>query len=170
MLPKSYLIFKWTVYALATLLLFGLQSLVLNHIHIFGLVPFLYPMLPAVAAMYEGSHRGPVFALALGVVCDLLLPAPFEGFFTVIFTISAILSAVVAEKLISPGFLCALTVSGGSLLLTSGARILIRSLTGGGYLALMARIAVGEALITLPAVLAVWPVYRFIHDHCASDY
>lgn len=170
MLPKSYLIFKWTVYALATLLLFALQSLVLNHLRILGLVPFLYPMLPAVVSMYEGSRRGPVFALFLGLICDLLLSGPFEGFFALTFTLAAILSAAVAENLIRPGFLCALVVSAGSLLLTGGARVLVALLTGGSYPALMARIALLEALITLPAVLAVWPLYRLIHDRCAADY
>ena len=36
MLPKSYLVFKWLVYASATLLFFALQSLVLNHIRVLG--------------------------------------------------------------------------------------------------------------------------------------
>ena len=64
MLPKSYTVFKWLVYALATLLLFSLQSLLLNHIRVLNLLPFLYPVLPAVAAMYEGPRRGPVFGLS----------------------------------------------------------------------------------------------------------
>ena len=82
MQPKSYTVFKWAVYALATLLFFALQGLVLDHVRVWGLTPFLYPILPAVEAMYEGPRRGPVFGLCLGVVCDLLLPAPFSGFFT----------------------------------------------------------------------------------------
>ena len=57
MLPKSYVVFKWTVYALASLLLFALQSLLLSHIRVMGVTPFLYPILPAAAAMYEGSRR-----------------------------------------------------------------------------------------------------------------
>ena len=71
MMPKSYLVFKWTVYSLATLGLFALQYLVLSHIQVLGLSPFLYPILPAVAASYEGLRRGSVFALVVGVVCDL---------------------------------------------------------------------------------------------------
>ena len=51
MLPKSYVVFKWTVYALASLLLFALQSLLLSHIRVMGVTPFLYPILPAVEAM-----------------------------------------------------------------------------------------------------------------------
>ena len=50
MLPKSYIVFKWTVYGLATIALFAFQYLVLDQITVWGLTPFLYPMLPAVAA------------------------------------------------------------------------------------------------------------------------
>lgn len=170
MLPKSYLVFKWTVYGLATLLLFGFQSLVLDRVRVLGLTPFLYPMLAAVVSMYEGPRRGPVFALILGVVCDLLLPGPFDGFFTLVFLIAAILSAAVAGNLLEPGFFCGLVVSAEALLLTGAARILVRSLTGGGHLDLMVRIVLIETAITLPALVVVCPVYRLIHRRCASDY
>lgn len=170
MLPKSYIVFKWAVYSLATLLLFALQSLVLNHIRVLGLTPFLYPMLPAVAAMYEGPRRGPVFALAVGLVCDLMLPGPFEGFFSIAFTITALLAATVAERLLTPGIFCGILVSAGGLLITGGLRVVVQVLSGGGYLELMAHIAVGEALVTLPALAVVLPLYRTIHRRCAVDY
>ena len=104
MLPKSYLVFKWLVYASATLLFFALQSLVLNHIRVLGLTPFLYPLLPAIVAMYEGRRRGPVFALALGVVCDAMLHGPLQGFFTILFPAVALFAAVMGENFLSPGF------------------------------------------------------------------
>ena len=170
MLPKSYVVFKWTVYALASLLLFALQSLLLSHIRVMGVTPFLYPILPAAAAMYEGSRRGPLFALALGVVCDLLLPGPFQGFFAISFTLVALFSAMMAENFIEPGFLCALIVSAGGLLLTGGLRMLVQILTGGEYLGLMGRIALQETLLTLPAAVVVFPLYRVIHRRCAVDY
>ena len=170
MQPKSYLIFKWIVYGLATFLMLALQSLVLSQIQIAGLTPFLYPVLPAVAAMYEGRRRGPIYALVVGVVCGLLLPEPFPGFFGVAFTLAAVLAARFAESLLAPGFLCGVLVSAMSLLITGAMRILVQILTGGGYLELMARIALGEALLTLPAVVVVLPLYRVIHRRCAVDY
>ena len=169
-MPKSYLVFKWTVYSLATLGLFALQYLVLGHIRVLGLTPFLYPVLPAVAASYEGLRRGSVFALAVGVVCDLLLPGPFEGFFTLAFTLAALMAALISENLLSPGFLCGLAVSALSLAVTGALRLAVQALSGGGYLGLMARMVLTEALITLPAVIVVVPVYRLIHERCASEY
>lgn len=170
MQPKNFLIFKWAIYTIATFFLCALQSLVLGNIRVMGLTPFLYPMLPAVTAMFEGPRQGGIFALALGLLCDLLLPAPFPGFFTIAFPIGAILSGAFAERLLSRGFACALVVSALGLLATCALRMLVQILLGGQYLGLMARISLGETLLTLPAVVVVLPVYRVIANRCASDY
>lgn len=170
MLPKSYLVFKWTIYSLATLLLFALQYLLLNHVHVFGITPFLYPMLPAVLSSYEGLRRGSVFSLALGLVCDLLLVGPFEGFYTISFVLVALIAALIAENLLSPGFLCGLAVSAMGLVLTGLLRIAVMLLSGGRYPALMLQILAGETLLSLPALVVILPLYRVIHRRCASDY
>lgn len=170
MLPKSYVVFKWFVYGLATFFLCAVHSLFFCHIRILGLFPFIYPMLPAVIAMYEGTPRGAVYALVFGVVCDLLLPTPFPGFYAIAFALTALLSASIGGNLLSPGPLCALVVSSLGLLLTGGLRILTCMLSGGGDLLLMGKIALGETLLTLPLLLLVVPVYRVVHRRCAADY
>ena len=170
MLPKSYVVFKWAVYAVATLLLCALQSMALNQIRALGLTPFLYPVLPAVVAMFEGPRQGAVFALALGVLCDLLVPAPFRGFFAILFPVIASLSGGIAGRLLSRGFLCALIVSSLGMLASGAFRMLVQILSGGQYLGLMARISLGETLLTLPALLLVLPLYRTIFRRCTADY
>ena len=162
MQPKSYRVFKWVIYALATLFLCGLQETFFCHIRVLGLTPFLYPVLPAVVAMFEGPRQGAVFALALGVLCDLLVPAPFRGFFAILFPVIASLSGGIAGRLLSRGFLCALIVSSLGML--------AQILSGGQYLGLMARISLGETLLTLPALLLVLPLYRTIFRRCTADY
>ena len=170
MLPKSYTVFKWAVYSMATLLLCAMQSMVLNHIRVLGLTPFLYPILPAVVAMFEGAQPGTVFALCFGLACDMLVPEPFPGFLAVIFPVTAVVSAWLAERLLSRGFLCALIVSSLGVLLTGGMRLFVQLLSGGRYMGLMARMVIGEGLLTLPALLVVLPVYRAIYRRCAADY
>jgi len=169
-LPKSYIVRKWAVFALGTLALFALQYLLLDRVALWGLRPFLYPMLPAVLSSYEGMRRGSVFSLALGVVCDLLLVGPFDGFFTLIFTVIGVGSGLIGEHLLPPGWLCGLSVSAMALLLTGLCRILVQLFRGGEHLLLMGRIAVVEALLSLPALLVVLPLYRLIHRRCAVDY
>lgn len=170
MLPKSYVTFKWIIYGLAALLLSMLQAAVLCHIRVLSVTPFIYPVLPAVAAMFEGRKPGALYALFLGVLCDLLLPAPFTGFFVLLFPMIALLSAAIAGNMLSPGFFCALLVSALGLLMTSGARVLFQILTGGGHIPQMAWVALMEALLTLPALVVVVPLFRGIHRRCAADY
>lgn len=169
-MPKTYVIWKWTVYALATLALFALQYLVLNQIRVWGLRPFLYPMLPAVVSSYEGLRRGSLFSLCLGAVCDILLPGPFEGFFVLTFTVIGLASGRIGESALPSGWLCGLLVSALALLLTGGGRILVQLLAGGGYPALMGKIALQETLITLPALVAVLPLYRHIFRKLPNEY
>ncbi len=162
MQPKSYRVFKWVVYALATMLLCALQAMFFSNIRILGLTPFLYPMLPAAVAMFEGTRRGAVFALIFGV--------PFRGFFAIIFPVIAALSGEIAGRLLSRGFLCALIVSSLGLLATGAFRMVVQILAGGRYLGLMAQITLGETLLTLPALLIVLPLYRTVFRRCAADY
>lgn len=169
-MPKSYIIWKWTVYSLATLALFALQYLVLNQIEVWGLRPFLYPMLPAVVSSFEGLRRGSTFSLCLGVVCDVLLVGPFEGFFTLTFAVIGLLSGLIGESALPSGWLCGLLVSAMSLLLTGGGRILVQFLSGGGYLALMGQITLQETLLTLPALIAVLPLYRHVFRKLPNEY
>ena len=170
MLPKSYIVTKWIIYSLGTLLLFALQHLLLNPIRLLGVTPFLYPILPALVASHEGLRSGSVFALSLGVVCDLLLTGPFNGFYTIMFTLIGILAAVIGENLISSGFLCSFAVSVVALLLTSLAQILLLLLSGQTDLLLMGRIALMECALTLPAILPAHFIYSKIHRRCAVDY
>lgn len=170
MQPRSYLIFKWIVYSLATFLLIALQNLILNQVRVEGLIPFLYPMLPALVAMYEGKRGGLVFALVFGTLCGLLLPAPFPGFFAILFPILALIAVWITKHILSPGFFCGLLVSALALILTGAFRVLVQVLSGGVYLELMVRIAAGEVLLTLPAFLAAFPVYRAVHRRCSAEY
>lgn len=170
MLPKNYLVFKWAVYAIAAFLLCALQSMVLGNIRVLGLTPFLYPMIPAAAAMFEGPKQGGIFALCFGFLCDLLLPAPFPGFFSISFALGAILAGAVAERVMSRGFGCALVTSALGLLSTCVMRLFVQILLGGQHLVLMARISLGETLLTLPAILVVLPIFRAIANRCVADY
>lgn len=171
MLPKSYLIAKWSVYTLATLFLAACQHLILNHISVLGVTAFLYPLLPALVSSYEGLERGSKFSLVAGVICDILFYAPFDGFYAITFTIIGIFSAQIGKNLLSPdGWLCGLTVSSLAMVLVNAFRLAIYFLSGKLEPILMGQIALVETVITLPVLLIALPLYRWIHRHCAADY
>lgn len=168
-MPKSYIIIKWIVYSLATLVLFALQHLILNNISVLGVTPFLYPMLPALVASYEGLQRGSVFSLVLGAVCDMLLAGPFEGFYAITFALIGIFAAQISEGL-SAGWLCGFLVTLMALGLNAAAQLGIFFLSGELRLFLMGRIALLEIALSLPAIFLALPLYRWVHRRCAVDY
>lgn len=73
MLARSATIFKWTLYTLAGLVWVVVQAAFLQRVTIWGVIPFLYPLIAALPATFEGPAAGTVYALACGVFCDLLL-------------------------------------------------------------------------------------------------
>lgn len=85
MLARNETIFKWALYAGATAVFFLLQGAVLQRITLWGVIPFVFPILVAVLGMYEGPLPASVYALTVGVLCDLLLPASIPCFYTLIF-------------------------------------------------------------------------------------
>ncbi|MBR2131104.1 MAG: hypothetical protein IJ955_00960 [Oscillospiraceae bacterium] len=171
MLPKSYLIAKWSVYALATLFLAAFQHLIFNNIPIWGVTAFLYPLLPALVSSYEGLERGSKFSLTVGIICDILIYSPFNGFYAITFTIIGILSAQIGKNLLSPdGWLCGFAVSSLGMVLVNIFRLAIYFLSGKLEPVLMGQIALVETVITLPVFLIAFPLYRWIHKHCAVDY
>ena len=170
-MPKSYLIFKWAVYALATLLLVLAQLFLLYHGSLWGFIPFLPPMLVGAAASYEGVRPSGVYALVFGALCDLALPgagAP-AGFFTLVFTLAAVLSAALAKHLFSPGFLCTLMAVTVSYLVTALGRCAALLHWGVSPAAALVT-AAAEYLVTLPCLLGVFPLFRQVHRRTTVDY
>ena len=108
---------KWTAYALACLLLLFGHELTLAHLRVWGIAPFLPPLLPAVLASMEDRLEGFVFALAFGVLCDLALTAPLPCLYTIASPLTALLAALIARSVLQPGILCSLAVSTAAFVL-----------------------------------------------------
>ena len=70
MLARNETIFKWALYAGATAVFFLLQGAVLQRITLWGVIPFVFPILVAVLGMYEGPLPASVYALTVGVLKD----------------------------------------------------------------------------------------------------
>ena len=104
MLARSATIFKWTLYALAGLVWAAVQGAVLRRFSVFGVLPFLYPLLAAIPATLEGPAPGAVYALVWGVVCDLLLPSSLPCFYTLIFPLVGLAAGLLSKSLIPAGY------------------------------------------------------------------
>lgn len=119
------LFFKWLFYGVASLIFILLQGLVLNRLCIRQVHPFVFPILVAAASVLEPPNESMVYSLVLGVLCDLTLPGMFPCFYTVVFLLASLLSALIAEKLIVPGFWCCTVCGALSVVLCDVFNVLI---------------------------------------------
>ena len=118
MLARSATIFKWTLYTLAGLVWAVVQAAFLQRVTIWGVIPFLYPLIAALPATFEGPAAGTVYALACGVFCDLLRPSPSPCFYTLILPLVGLAAGLLSQSLIPAGYLCSAAAALPAYLLT----------------------------------------------------
>ena len=164
MLARNETILKWVLYAAATVLCLAVQEMFLQRFTFWGVIPFVYPLLAAIPAAYEGAVPGTAFALAVGVACDLILPGPIPCFYTLVFPVVGLCAALLARNLLPAGFLCSLAVTAAAFLLTDFfAAVLLRLRGSGAWSAaafLMLREFFVTAVWTLPVTLLFSAVFR----------
>ena len=154
---------KWVFYALWTLVFLLVQQLVFPYLRIAGVHPFILPSLAAIAASFEGKQEGPVYALALGLVCDTLFTGAFPCFYAVVLTLSALLAGQAARRLIMPGAVCSLAVSAGALLLTDLFNAVAFTYSHGTPPGEAMWLTAREILLSLPFAMLVHLVFSRVH-------
>ena len=110
------------------------------------------------------------FALAFGLLCDLAVYSPAPGFFCLIFTISALVSSLLAENLFSPGLLCSFVSSLLCYFFTALGRFAVLLTAGETNLGLMCALSLQELLLSLPLLLLVFPLGRWVYLKTTIDY
>lgn len=169
MIGRSEIFFKWLVYAAVSLALMLVQGALLQRLQLFGVMPFLYPVLAAVVSMYEGALSGCVYSLAIGVVCDLTLPAPIPCFYTLIFPLVGLCAGLIAKSWLPAGFLCSLAVALLAFLLTDAFHGLLLVFTGKAAWAAVGLTMLRETGATLVFVPAVFLPFRRVCRRFAVD-
>ena len=159
MLARNEVIFKWVLYAAATALCFLFQGALLQRIVLLGVIPFLYPMLAAIPATFEEPAPAGVFALCLGICCDLLLPEVIPCFYTLIFPVAAISASLLSRGLLPAGFPCSLAVSAAAFLLTDLFRCFLLAMEGHSPWGAGLLILLKEFIITAPLLIPVTLLY-----------
>ena len=163
-MTRRAVLFKWLLYALAAAAIVLLQNLILTHLNIGGVHPFLLPAVAAVPATREPRRESALFGFAFGLLCDLMIPASFPCLYAVSFLLIALLSGLVAQRLVNPSFVCSVTVSAAAILITDLLRILSISGASGFHLSAALLLMLHELAITViffPAVHVLdYLVYR----------
>ena len=167
MLGRTEILFKWLLYAAGVLICWMLHGVALQFLDIFGVMPFIFPMLAAVIAMYEGPISGSICALALGIACDLTIAAPLPCFYTLIFPIIGMFAGLISKNWIHMSFWCALLLCLLAFLLTDSFHCLLLALTGSRHaMSTAISLAFRETGASLPFLLPVYFVFRRIYEIC----
>ena len=162
MIARNETIFKWLLYAAATALCLFLQSSVLQRMEFWGVLPFIYPLLAAVPATFEGPLPGAIFSLALGLLCDLLLPGPIPCFYTLTFPLVGLCAGLLSQSWLPAGFLCSLVSAAAAFLLTGAFQCLLLWMRGAAAWEAGAMVALREFCVSLPLILFLTPLYRSV--------
>lgn len=169
MIARNETIFKWLLYAAATALCFLLQGGLLQRLEFWEVIPFLYPFLAAIPATFEGPLAGSIFSLAVGLVCDLLLPSSIPCFYTLTFPLVGLCAGLLSQSWLPAGFFCSLVSSVIAFLLTGGFHCLLLWMLGkaawqaGSYLALR------EFFVTVPLTIPLTLLYRSVFRRTHLD-
>ena len=167
MLARSATIIKWVLYALAGLACTVVQAAVLQRFTLWGVIPFLYPLIAALPATFEGPAAGTVYALAAGVLCDLLLPSPIPCFYPLIFPLVGLSAGLLSQSLIPAGYLCSAVASLPAYLLTGVFHCIVLWATGHAAWTAGLSVTLRELCVSLPWSLPMaWlfrKVYRRVH-------
>jgi len=162
-LVRNDVIFKWFLYAAAAVLCLVMQTAFLQRIHIWGVIPFIYPLLAAVPATREKPASGTIFALGVGVVCDLLLPGSIPCLYTLTFPLAGLFASLLSQGMLRAGFLCSLASAAIAFLLTDGFRCLLMWLNNRPAWETGAFLTLREFCVTAPLVIPVTVLFRRVY-------
>ena len=169
MLARNETIFKWVLYAAATVLCLAVQEMFFQRFTLWGVIPFVYPLLAAIPAAYEGPVPGTIFALAVGVACDLILPSPLPCFYTLVFPVAGLCAALLAQNLLPAGFLCSLAVTAAAFFLTGSFSALLLWLRGNSAWGASAFLTLRELCVTAPLTVPATVLYRAVYRRAHRD-
>ena len=152
---------KAILYLLLIVVALWLQTMVLSRVNLLGAKPFFLPVLAVAFGLFEGGVWGGMLGLAAGIGCMLSL-AGSPVLFLVLLPVFGFLSGLLAEFLINRRFLSYLLLSALALLVTSLLQALPLWLFRGAELSPLARVALLQALWSLPLAVPTYFVVKLL--------
>ena len=155
---------KWTFYALAALLLCFFKRVLLGSVSVWGVLPFLPPVLLAVMASFEQPKAAVLAGIVFGALCDLVLPASLPCLYTLAFTAAALLISTLLSNLLQQGFARALLATVLAFLVTDLLQALaLLPRSGMSALLPMLHLFAKETALSCLLLLPSYPLLRAVH-------
>lgn len=113
-------VYKWLSYTLVSLLFILVQCFGLVHLRVWGVHPFIFPVLVSTVAALETAHESAIYTLALGLLMDLTMPGVLPCFYTVAFLLVFVATQLLSAKVLSWPFFCCMLCGVLSMVCCSG--------------------------------------------------
>ena len=169
LIARNETIFKWLLYAVAAALCLLLQGSIFQRLTFWGVIPFVYPLLAAIPASYEGPLHGTIFSLCVGIVCDLLLPSPIPCLYTLIFPLAGLCSGLLSQSFLPAGILCSLIGCAASFLLLDSFRCLLLWMAGNAAWRAGSFLMLREFCVSSPLIIPVTFLFRAVYRRTHLD-
>ena len=122
-LRRKTLLLKWLSYGIWLVVFTALQLCVFSKLPLLGAAPFLAPAIVTAVALLDAGTGSVVFALCTGVMNDALTSS--NGFYTVAFTVLAVVLIRLEEKAVSRSRISAIVLCAASTLAVQTLRALL---------------------------------------------
>lgn len=154
---------KWILYCLCAAALVLAQELLLVHLRLWGVHPFLLPAIAVIPVTLERSEQALIYAVFFGLVCDLLTPVQgLPCFYALAFLLGAAAAWLLSGQLIAAGLVCSLTVTAAATVLCGLLHLLV--LSGQGHAVSAGFLLLGKELaVSLPFAAAAHPLLRLVN-------
>ena len=91
------------LHAILITIVYVFQGMIFPYMRLYGFVPLILPVVSTGIAVYEGRYAGGIAGIVAGVLCDVSLNEP-AGMFTVLLTITGLLTGALADTVMTRGF------------------------------------------------------------------
>lgn len=169
MLARTDTIVKWALYLAAGFLCLLVQTVFLNRITLWGVIPFLYPLMVAIPATMEGSLFGSAYGLIFGVLCDLLLPAPIPCFYTLALTAVGFSAGLLSRNWLPAGLICSLAAAVVAFFLTDGFHAVVLWAQNHAAWKAAAWVGLREFCVSLPFIFLMTPFFERLYRRLHRD-
>lgn len=156
---------KWLIYALGVAVVWMAETLFLNRLPLFGVIPVLLPLTAVAVGLWEGAFPGAVFGLCLGVFADAVYPG-LPGGMTLGLCLIGWLTGAMSQYRVRqnlPGYLiCAVSAAAALALARASAALLSHKGTAGAVFSLAGREMACSLVYAIPIYLLFFLLHRLI--------
>ena len=159
---------KWLIYALGVAVVWMAETLFLNRLPLFGVIPVLLPLTAVAVGLWEGAFHGAVFGLCLGVFADAVYPG-LPGGMTLGLCLIGWLTGAMSQYRVRPNLPGYLICALGGMTALEFFRVLSALLSRLGAPAAIFSLAGRELACSLLYAIPVYLLFKLLHHWTGGE-